>query len=153
MIPWENIGDFYILRVQWWMGLEGVLGIIGCHGYYFLMTKQLERSLFFLWSDYLKGLSKQCQRSSDFVCLNALAFFYSFVKPIAYVSFSLPSSLRLLDFTDNRIFCLHSINYVRSRSGGSHVIHGGEHCVTSARAAAKETCTVYTEVSTLGSGL
>ena len=149
MIPWENIGDFYILRVQWWMGLEGVLGIIGCHGYYFLMTKQLERFLFFfLWSDYLKGLSKQCQRSSDFV-----AFFYSFVKPIAYVSFSLPSSLRLLDFTDNRIFCFHSINYVRSRWGGSHVIHGGEHCVTSARAAAKETCTVYTEVSSLGSGL
>ena len=29
------------------MGLEGVLGIIGCHGYYFLMTKQLERFLFF----------------------------------------------------------------------------------------------------------
>ena len=105
-------------------------------------------SFFFLWSDYLKGLSKQCQRSSDFV-----AFFYSFVKPIAYVSFSLPSSLRLLDFTDNRIFCLHSINFVRSRSGGSHVIHGGEHWVTSAGAATKETCTIYTEVSTLGSGL
>ena len=30
------------------MGLEGVLGIIGCHGYYFLMTKQLERFLFFV---------------------------------------------------------------------------------------------------------
>lgn len=108
---------------------------------------------FFLWSDHLKGLSKQCQRSSDFLSLNALAFFYSFVKPIAYVSFSLPSSLRLLDFTDNRIFCLHSINFVRSRSGGSHLIHGGEHWVTSAGAAAKETCTIYTEVSTLGSGL
>lgn len=97
--------------------------------------------------------SKQWQRSSDFVCLNALAFFYSFVKPIAYVSSSLPSSLRLLDFTDNRILCLHSINYIRSRSGRSHAIQGGDHCVTSARAAAKETSTVYTEVSTLESGL
>lgn len=29
------------------MGLEGVLGIIGCHNYNFLMTKQLERFLFF----------------------------------------------------------------------------------------------------------
>ena len=102
---------------------------------------------FFLWSDHLKGLLKQCKRSSDLVCMfKRTCIFYS------YVSFSLPSSLRLLDFTPNRMLCF-SINYVRSRSGRSHVIHGGEHSVTSARAAAKETCTVYTEVSTLGSGL
>ena len=69
------------------------------------------------------------------------------------MSLSLPSSLRLLDFTANRMLCLHNINYVRSRSGRSHVIQGEEHCVTSARAAAKETSTGYTEVSKLGSGL
>lgn len=129
-----------------WRGFKGILVTI-------FLWRNNSNVFFFLWSDHLKGLSKQCQRSSDFLCLNALAFFYSFVKPIAYVSFSLPSSLRLLDFTDNRIFCLHSINFVRSRSGGSHVIHGGEHWVTSAGAATKETCTIYTEVSTLGSGL
>lgn len=149
MIPYENIGDFYILRVQWWMGLEGVFGIIGGHGYYFFNdeTTRTFFFFFFLWSDHLKGLLKQCKRSSDLVCMfKRTCIFYS------YVSFSLPSSLRLLDFTPNRMLCF-SINYVRSRSGRSHVIHGGEHSVTSARAAAKETCTVYTEVSTLGSGL
>ena len=61
MIPWENIGDFYILRVQWWMGLEWVLRDYWMSWLLFLYDETTRTSFFFvIWSSWgsFKAVSK-----------------------------------------------------------------------------------------------